>query len=37
MFTITTNGGYCKEYNDDTLQQSNEVQIQEEEYTIPGT
>jgi hypothetical protein len=49
MFTITTNGGYCKEYNDDTLQQSNdqhsvhnveeilEMQIQEEEYTIPGT
>ena len=49
MFTITTNGGYCKENNDDTLQQSNdqhsvhnveemlEMQIQDEEYTIPGT
>ena len=49
MFTINTNGGYCKENNDDTLQQSNdqhsvhnveeilEMQIQEEEYTIPGT
>ena len=49
MFTITTNGGYRKENNDDTLKQSNdqrsvhnveellEMQIQDEEYTIPST
>ena len=48
LFTITTNGGYCIEKNDDTLQQSNdqhnvhnveeylEMKMQEEEDTIPG-
>jgi hypothetical protein len=48
LFTITTNGGYCIEKNDDTLQQSNdqhnvhnveeylEMKMQEEEDTILG-
>lgn len=49
LFTINTNGGYCKETNNDTMQQSNdqhnvhnveerlEMKIQEEEDTTPGT